>query len=285
MKRSIARWQTWWWRLFVVIVIAFTVLPVPKPYDLALMAAPLALAFVRPPRSTRPAVDLDPPVRGRWVALNSPGTAVPSHGVRAYGQTYAVDLLQPSADAATSIGWSLRTRAPRTYPCFGAPVLSMAPGTVVRVTDRQRDHRSRDTWPALIWMMTVEAFLRELAGVSGILGNHIIVEHDDGTYAVYAHLRRGSAAVRAGERVPAGRQLAAVGNTGNTSEPHLHVQLMDAPRPTAAAGVPMRWPALITDDAEIDARWATGEAKATALPGFPRNGQILETAAAQDPRG
>ncbi|WP_229074465.1 M23 family metallopeptidase [Actinoplanes sp. DH11] len=277
MKRAIARWQTWWLRLFVFLVIALLVLPVPKPWDLLLMAVPLALYLVRPPRSDNPPVDLAPPVRGRWVALNSPGTAVPSHGVKAYGQMYAVDLLQPSPDAPATVGWSLRTRSPESYACFGAPVLAMAAGTVVRATDRQRDHRSRDTWPTLLWMMIVEAFARELAGTDRILGNHVIVRHDDGTFAAYAHVRQGSATVRPGDQVTAGQQLAAVGNTGNTSEPHLHVQLMDHGIPTAAAGLPMRWPTVTTDGESTDPRWSTGEPKPTALAGFPPNGQLFRT--------
>ena len=276
MKRAIARWQTWWIRLFMIAVIASTTLDIPRPYNWVLTAVPLLLAFVRPPRSTRPPVDLAPPVHGRWVAINGPGTATPSHGVKAYGQTYAVDLLQPSPGAAASIGWSPRTRPPGSYACFGAPVLAMAPGTVVRATDNQRDHRSRDTWPTLLWMMTVEGMVRELAGATRILGNHVIVDHGDGTWSAYAHLRRGSALVRPGDRVTAGQQLAEVGNTGNTSEPHLHVQLMDHPVPTAAAGLPMHWPDLITDG-ERDPRWTTGDPKPTALAGFPQNGQIFET--------
>ncbi|GAA4976108.1 M23 family metallopeptidase [Actinoplanes utahensis] len=276
MKRSIARLQTWWFRLFILIVPAMLVIPVPQPFDILLMAAPLALAFVRPPRSTRDPVELAAPVRGRWVVLNGPGTAVPSHGVRAHGQTYAVDILQPSADAADTISWSPRTRAPESYACFGAPVLAMAAGTVVHTAAGRRDHRSRDTWPALLWMMTVEAFARELAGAPAILGNHVIVRHDDDTFAAYAHLRRDSVTVRPGDRVAAGQQLAEVGNSGNTSEPHLHVQLMDHPRPTAAAGLPMRWAGLTLDPAGRDPRWTTGDAKPSALPGFPQNGQIVE---------
>lgn len=276
MKRMIARWQTLWLRLFVLAVVVSLVLP-PLPWlvDLPIKAALLLLAFVRPPRSASPPVELAPPVRGRWVALNSPGTGTPSHGVRAYGQMYAVDLLQPSPDAPDSISWSPRTRAPGSYPCFGRPVLAMAAGTVVRVAAWQRDHRSRDTWPSLLWMMTAEAFVRELGGVSWILGNHVIVRHDDGTFAAYAHLRRRSAKVRAGDRVTAGQQLAEVGNSGNTSEPHLHVQLMDDPRPTAAAGIPMRWPDLAFEE-EKDPRWSTGDPKPTALAGFPENGRLFD---------
>ena len=276
MKRAIARGQTWWVRLFVLAVLAAVVLPDLFPYTLVAAVVLLGLAFVRAPRSAVPAIDLAPPVRGRWVAINSPGSAVPSHGVRAYGQTYAVDLLQPSPGPPPSIGWSLQTRKPQSYPCFGAPVLAMAPGTVLRSATGQRDHNARDTWPALIWMLTVGGFLRELAGAPRVLGNHLIVEHDDGTYAAYAHLRQGSATVQAGERIVAGQRLASVGNTGNTSEPHLHVQLMDRPQPTAAAGLPMRWPDLIADTGETDARWAGKPPRPTALPGFPRNGQIVQ---------
>ncbi|MEU4625627.1 M23 family metallopeptidase [Actinoplanes sp. NPDC023801] len=276
MKRAIARWQTWWLRLFLITILAMTALSVPWPLDYLAMTAPLALAVVRPPRSGKAPVELAAPVRGRWIAINAPGTAVPSHGVKAYGQAYAVDLLQPSADAPASIGWSWRTRAPESFACFGAPVLAMADGTVVRVTDSWRDHRSRDTWPPLIWMMTVEAFARELAGASAILGNHVIVRHDDDTYSVYAHLRRGSTKVRAGDRVSTGQQLAEVGNSGNTSEPHLHVQLMDHPIPTAAAGLPMLWPDVTADPADRNPRWSTGDPKPSALPGFPQNGQLFE---------
>ncbi|WP_433797326.1 murein hydrolase activator EnvC family protein [Actinoplanes sp. CA-252034] len=276
MKRAIARHQTLWARLFVLSVIATLLLPaVPWWLDLPVKALLVTLALTRAPRSARAPVESAPPVRGRWVAINSPGTGTPSHGVRAYGQTYAVDLLQPSPDAPATIGWSLRTRAPESFPCFGAPVLAMAPGTVVAVVDRRRDHRSRDTWPTLAWMMTVEALGREFGGVSWILGNHVIVAHGDGTFAAYAHLRRASVKVRPGDVVTAGRQLADVGNSGNTSEPHLHVQLMDDPRPTAAAGVPMHWTGL-TCEQEKDPRWSTGDPKPTAVPGFPQNGQLFE---------
>jgi len=277
VKRSIALLQTWWLRLFVLAVLAVTfVVDVPWSAGMAAMALPMLLFLVRPRRSTRDPVDLDPPVRGRWVALNSPGSVVPSHGVRAYGQAYAVDLLLPS-DATAKVGWSLRTRRAEEYRTFGEPVLAMAAGTVVTVSDSRRDHRGRDTWPTLLYMMTVEGFVRELGGAPWILGNHVVVGHDDGTYAAYAHLRRASARVREGDRVAAGQEVAVVGNSGNTSEPHLHVQLMDAAVPTAAAGVPMRWPGIAVAE-DVDPRWGTGEPKAGALPGFPANGQIFEAA-------
>lgn len=124
--------------------------------------------------------------------------------------------------------------------------------------------------------MTAEAFLRELGGTSSLLGNHVIVEHEDGSFAAYAHIRRGSVAVTEGDDVEAGQQLAEIGSTGNTSEPHLHVQMMDRKAPAAAAGMPMRWPDLSFDPEDLDPRWGNGQRKPSALPHFPANGQIFE---------
>ena len=53
-------------------------------------------------------------------------------------------------------------------------------------------------------------------------GNYVRILHDDGTMGVYLHLMRGSVAVREGERIEAGMQIARSGNTGNSTGPHLH---------------------------------------------------------------
>lgn len=279
MRRAIASRQTWWIRLFVAGVLVGTLLSLFADirvwWDLPLLVLVFALAFVRAPDSRRTPVELAAPLRGTWVAINSPGTAVPSHGVKAMGQKYAVDVLQPDPDASSTIGWGLSPRRPQTFPSFGRPIHSMADGTVVRATDGRRDHGARDTWPLLLLMMVVESFLRELRGVGGIYGNHVLVRHDDGIVAAYAHLRHGSAAVRAGDRVTVGEKLAEVGNTGNTSEPHLHVHLMDDERPSAAAGIPMLWTDIDADPVRFDPRWKSGDPKPNALPGFPQSGQIV----------
>lgn len=243
MRRWTAARMTWWIRLFVVVVIAFTVLDLPYRYTLPVAAVVFALAWIRPPRSERDPVVTPAPIRGRWTALNSPATSVPSHGLRAYGQTYAIDVLRPrtSPDAPLTSGWTFDLRRPETFPTFGATVHAVADGEVVAVSRRRRDHRSRTTWPSIVYLMTVEAFTRELGGAGFVLGNHVVVDHGDDVYAVYAHLRRGSPLVRVGDRVRAGDVIARVGNSGNSSEPHLHFQLMDRASATAAAGVPFAW--------------------------------------------
>lgn len=54
----------------------------------------------------------------------------------------------------------------------------------------------------------------------------------------YAHLKPGSVQVEEGDTVSAGKVLAQVGNTGNTSAPHLHVHVMDRPSAIASASIP-----------------------------------------------
>ena len=56
-------------------------------------------------------------------------------------------------------------------------------------------------------------------------GNSVVIDHGDGWETQYAHLRRGSVAVRAGERVQAGDRLGVVGFSGNTEFPHLHFEV------------------------------------------------------------
>ncbi len=195
--------------------------------------------FLRPPHVRYTPVPVNPPVRGVWSVLNSPGSAVPSHGVRAYGQTYAVDVLRRDPDAA--FGWRDGFRRPERFDAFGEPVHAIADGTVVRAVDRWRDHLSRTSWPALVYLLTVET-VRELGAPGAVVGNHVVIDHGNGVFSLVAHLRRRSLRVHPGQLVRAGDVLGEVGNSGNTSEPHVHVQLMDRARPTSAAGIPFFWP-------------------------------------------
>ena len=82
------------------------------------------------------------------------------------------------------------------------------------------------------------------------MGNHVVIDLGDGVYAVLAHLRRRSIRVAAGQHVCAGDQIAECGNSGNTTEPHLHLQLMDHPAIAVAAGLPFRFTA--ADGAPLD---------------------------------
>ena len=296
MRRRIAALRPLWDALmllvgiFIVVDVALAVVPgAPEiPWTggfvgigivLVLFVLLTVLIGVAPQAEDPGPVELAPPVRGRWVSMNGPGQQLPSHGTRTRGQYGAIDVAGVSgASTPPVLRFGLRSSRPEEYLWFGEPVLAMAGGTVVRVRDRQRDHRARNTWQGLALMVTFEGLVREMVGTSRILGNHVVVAHDDGTFAAYAHLRRGSAAVAEGTRVATGDQLGEIGNTGNTSLPHLHVQLMDRAAVDAAAGVVMRWTG-IELTGELDDQMApfAKDPSPSAVAGMPRNAEIFTT--------
>lgn len=187
------------------------------------------------------------PVTGRWSALNSPATKVPSHGLHAYGQTWAIDIVhEPEDGARPEFGHGPAMAPPEDYPAFGEPVLAMVDGEVVAASDGQRDHRSRSSLGAAVYL-TLEAMVRELGGPRFIVGNHVTIRTDEGTYALVAHLQRGSARVAVGDTVVAGQQIGACGNSGNTSEPHVHAQLMDRRSLMLARGLPMAFSHIVVE--------------------------------------
>jgi murein DD-endopeptidase MepM/ murein hydrolase activator NlpD len=182
--------------------------------------------------------EIGAPVAGRWSALNSPGSKVPSHGLHSYGQTFAIDLVyEPAEGSRPTFGEGAGFRSPEDFPAFGEPVLAPADGRVVAVRESARDHRSRSTWGAYAYMI-LESFVRELTGPARVIGNHVVMDIGDGAYAAVAHLQRGSARVRTGELVRRGEPIGRCGNSGNSTEPHVHFQLMDGRRPALAAGLP-----------------------------------------------
>jgi Peptidase family M23 len=231
---------------------------IPAVAGLVLLLAGLALYFRIGTVRAEPLV-LRAPVRGRWSAINSPADKVPSHGLHAYGQTYAIDFVHvPAGTYSPQLGWSPATRPAAAFPGFGKPVVAPADGTVVRVHDRERDHRSRSSWPGmLLWI--AEGLVRELAGPGRILGNHVVIEVAPGAYAAVAHLQRGSVTVRPGDRVRAGEQIGACGNSGSSTEPHVHFQLMDRPRALLAAGLPFRLTGAAGEDGAAAPLPATGD--------------------------
>jgi murein DD-endopeptidase MepM/ murein hydrolase activator NlpD len=69
-------------------------------------------------------------------------------------------------------------------------------------------------------------------------GNAVILKLDRGVYAGYAHLIPGSVTVQAGELVRSGEQLGRLGNSGNSTGPHLHFQIMNRPSLLASSSLP-----------------------------------------------
>jgi hypothetical protein len=157
------------------------------------------------------AVVVDFPLRGEnWVAVNTPGDRIPSHGTDMLGQRFAYDLLQVD-----------RRRSLHDHPA----------GTLRRLIVGVRP---RDCYA---WGAEIHAPLDGEIVRASVLGNHVIMRSGN-IFAGFAHLVPGSVAAQAGQSVLRGDVLGRVGHTGNSTSPHLHFQLMDSPDLMTAKGLP-----------------------------------------------
>ena len=178
--------------------------------------------------STRPVPVLGPPLRGRrYIAgdgccdsTRHVRALLPLNGRLWLAQRYAVDWEQLDEEGRIFAGDSGRLES---YHVYGDPVLTVADGEVAMAVDRLPD--------------VPPGRLPDL-DVADADGNHVILDIGDGLYVLYAHLQPGSVALSAGDRVTRGQVLGRVGNSGNTLEPHLHLQVVDAPSALLANGVP-----------------------------------------------
>lgn len=252
MARLVARIRIPLLFLVVLAILGQRLLPYEVPWWLSLLAIAGAMTlYVFVGRVDAEPLPVEPPVRGPWRAANSPACRVPSHGLHAYGQTYAIDLVfDPPGATRPGASWLPPAHRPAEFPGLGQPVHAAAPGRVVRVSQWQRDHWSRTSVPGVLYLIA-EGMIRELFGAGRVIGNHIVVDQGGGRYALYAHLQRRSALVRAGDHIEAGQPIARCGNSGNSSEPHLHFQLMDHSRPTFAAGLPFTFPEGVPANGEL----------------------------------
>ncbi|ALQ67542.1 M23 family metallopeptidase [Bacillus thuringiensis] len=113
-------------------------------------------------------------------------------------ERWAYDILIPPAEVKSS--------KLEEYGIYGTDVLAPVSGTVVSINNDEKD------------------LVPGSDDFQSMAGNHIYLRLDEtGTFLILAHLKKGSIKVREGQRVNEGEFLAQVGNSGSSSEPHLHI--------------------------------------------------------------
>lgn len=127
------------------------------------------------------------------------------------------------------------------YPIFRREVMAVGNGVVVEVGDKFPEALMSD--PSMYSEQRFKELTAKLEPEIGFLnclaGNYIIIDHENGEFSDYAHLSEGSIRVKPGDRVAKGDVIAAVGNTGNSTFPHLHFQLVDSKDFLTANGLPV----------------------------------------------
>lgn len=180
------------------------------------------------------------PVSGSWYVAAAP--APNAHHRWGYMEEFAYDLIV--------IGDSNRTyrndyTLPQNYYCYGQPVYATEDGEVAEALDGIADAEiypkelSQDEYMKFI--QERQGKLLERYGFPGLQGNHIIIKHTGNEYSFFAHLQTGSLLVKTGDKVKKGQIIARVGNSGNSTEPHLHFQMNESPDVFKSRGIPVRF--------------------------------------------
>lgn len=188
------------------------------------------------------AVVLSYPLHGRFLVKNSPANRVPSHGTDQMGTTYAIDLI-PVDDRGRSAAWQWKAfvipEPPEHFRGFGQSVMAPCAGRVVVAHDGEADHQARRSPVTALSYLAGQAS-RAAGGAAALAGNHVVVaQGTDGPFVLVAHLRRGSICVDVGEHVAQGQPIGECGNSGNSTQPHVHVQATDTTDWPRAKGLPL----------------------------------------------
>lgn len=191
-------------------------------------------------------VAIDSPIRAAFIAPNTPGSGVPSHGTDKYGETYAIDFVIVDGESPSRKPYRssfLRYAASGLdlgdFYGFGESVRSPVDGKVVRVVDGIGERNPVSILGDLANTVRVTRdFESGLADYTVITGNCVFIEYGRGAYCLLAHLRNGSIRVEENQRIAAGELIAELGHSGNSTMPHLHMQLMDSMDFRIAKGLP-----------------------------------------------
>ena len=151
-------------------------------------------------------VSLNLPFEGKWLTCWGGNTIELNQHHEIPCQKYAFDFLITDDSGKTFSGEGKKCE---DYYAFGKPVLSPADGIVVDVITGVRDNVPPSMNPY------------------SALGNSVTIQHDKYEFSVIAHFKDGSILVKAGDKVKKGQIIGACGNSGNSSEPHIHYNLQN----------------------------------------------------------
>ncbi len=169
----------------------------------------LGIAPPQKPRNTRRnQTKLALPFKGEWFVFWGGDTTAQNYHQDAPNQRFAFDILKVGADGKSHKGDG---KMNEDYYAFGQQIIAPADGVVTYVVDGVQDN--------------VPGEMNRMFAA----GNLVIIKHAEGEYSLFAHFKQNSIRVKVGDKVTKGQTIGLCGNTGNSSEAHLHYQFQNAP--------------------------------------------------------
>jgi murein DD-endopeptidase MepM/ murein hydrolase activator NlpD len=161
------------------------------------------------------------PFQGAWY-VNGGITPETSHSWDILNQRFAYDFVIAKGETTfASDGKKLED-----YYCFNQPILSPADGVVVKIQTNIRDYTG-------VGDQSIDWKVRDFRG------NFVVIKHADKEFSFLAHFRKDSILVKKGDRVKTGQVIGLCGNSGHSTEPHLHFHLQNGPNFWMARGLPI----------------------------------------------
>ncbi|MGF7031074.1 hypothetical protein J2T17_001980 [Paenibacillus mucilaginosus] len=152
------------------------------------------------------------PVTGSWFVFWGGTNELLNYHYPYESQRYAYDLVVARRDGTTYTGDPAKLES---YFAFGREVVAPSDGRVIRTLDSVPDNS-----PVGGTTNRAQPF-----------GNYVVIDHGGGEYSVLAHLQLGSVKVQPGQAVKRGEAIGRCGNSGNSTEPHIHYQVQNSPEP------------------------------------------------------
>lgn len=135
------------------------------------------------------------------------------------------------------------------YHCFGEPVFSPVGGKIVQLENHHVDNPPGEISP------------------NSMIGNHVVIQASPREFVYLAHLQKGSIKVKLQDDVVAGQEIGAVGNSGQSPEPHLHMHVQDRQQFPIAQGIPVAFSGYSTGGKPVDRGMPAGASDWAAADG------------------
>ena len=170
------------------------------------------------------------PLKGAWIVWgNSDNTT--SHRTM-HSQEFGMDLMEFNDDLMIP---QVGSTPNEKFKMYNKAVIAIGDGEVIDCFDKSPEN------PTAPEMLPEEESM-EIAEKHGFVaarsGNYVIVKHPNDEYSFYAHLVRDSVSIEKGQIVTQGQVLGRLGNSGNSTAPHLHFHLMAGPSILTGRGLP-----------------------------------------------
>lgn len=182
-----------------------------------------AILRSRRSKTDLPSISMSLPFDGYWKVVKGGIDKPTSHSWNILSQRYAYDFIYYGEDGKAYEG---NGRKAESYYAFDQEVLAPADGTLIKVRNNIQDHPSAGTG-------TIDLLTRDMRG------NYLMIHHGKNVYSLIAHLKKNSCTVRQGDFVKRGQVIGRCGNSGHSTQPHIHFHVQDTPNFFLAIGVPI----------------------------------------------